>query len=69
MKGRHSLGHPREGEFVSLITGCYHKKKFLENICDSIMQVKAQEILDNPKELEYDSETGQPAIRTRQVRN
>lgn len=68
MKGRHSLGHPREGEFVSLIAGCYHKK-FLENICNSIIQVQAQEILDKPNELEYDSETGHSAVRTRQVRN
>ena len=68
MKGRHSLGHAGEGDFVSLITGCYHKK-FLENICNSIIQVQAQEILDKPNELGYDRETGQPAVRTRQVRN
>ena len=68
MKGRHSLGHPREGEFVSLIAGCYYKN-FLESICNSIIQVQAQEILDRPNELEYDSETGQLAVRTRQVRN
>lgn len=35
----------------------------------SIIQVQAQEILDRPNDLEYDSETGQPAVRTRQVRN
>ena len=35
----------------------------------SIIQVQAQEILDRPNDLEYDSETGQPAVRTRQVRH